>query len=180
MTSSPRGMGLIAAASSSVGASHADQLVRRGFNPRLPQPGGSPEMPTLNRADLSLVASAKKARRILLVDAALALRELHLRFLRSIPAIVETLTSYAEMYFNRERAYALVILALYPQSRETAEAAHFVRHRWSTARILLLESGPVVIDDWLYDERVDPHLHPAIMRDAAMRLMAEETYWIPE
>jgi hypothetical protein len=47
------------------------------------------------------------------------------------------------------------------------------------SRILLLESEPAAIDDWLYDERVDPHPHPATVRDAAIRLMAEEKYWIP-
>lgn len=78
------------------------------------------------------------------------------------------------MYLHEERAYALVILVLGPQSRETAEAAHFVRHRWSGARILLFESEPAVIDDWLYDERVDPNLHPSIVREAAVRLMPGE------
>jgi hypothetical protein len=120
-----------------------------------------------------------KAPRILLVDAALALHELHLMLLRSIPAVVDTLISSADMYFHQGQAYALVILAFFPRSRETTEAADFVRHRWSAARILLLERESAMIDDWLYDERVDPHLHPATLREAAIRLTAQEDYWFP-
>jgi hypothetical protein len=92
---------------------------------------------------------------------------------------VEKLVSCADMYLNEKDAYALVILVLNPQARETAEVAHFVRHRWSAARILLLESESTVIDDWLYDERVDPHPLPATVRDAAIRLMTEEKNCIP-
>jgi hypothetical protein len=83
------------------------------------------------------------------------------------------------MYLHEADSYPLVILGLHPRARETAEVADFVRHRWSAARILLLESESAGIDDWLYDERVDPHPHPATVRDAAIRLMAEEKYWIP-
>jgi hypothetical protein len=82
------------------------------------------------------------------------------------------------MYLHKEDAYAPVILVLHSQARETAEVAGFVRHRWSAARILLLESGSAVIDDWLYDERVDPHPHPATVRDAAIRIMTGERHWI--
>ena len=136
-------------------------------------------MTTMGRADRSLVVSANKPARILLVDAAFALHELHLMLLRSIPAAVETLASCADMYHLKERAYALVILVFPPKSRETTEAADYVRHRWSTARILLLESESAMIDDWLYDERIDRHLHPTTLREAAIRLIAGEECWIP-
>jgi hypothetical protein len=99
-------------------------------------------------------------------------------FLRSIPAIVETLASCADMYLREEHGYALVILVLHSKSTETAEAAHFIRHRWSAARILLLDGESVMIDDWLYDERIDPNVHPATVRGAAIRLMTEEKHWI--
>jgi hypothetical protein len=136
-------------------------------------------MTTLDRADQRLVVTAKTRARILLVDAALALQESHLLLLRSIPAIVESVASCADMYLQEEHDYALVILALRCKSRETAEAAHFVRRRWSAARILLLQGEPAMIDDWLYDERVDPHLYPASVRETAIRLMTEGRYWIP-
>lgn len=136
-------------------------------------------MTMLNRTDQPHVVARKKPARILLVDAAPALDEWHLLLLRSIPAIVETLASCADLYLHQEHGYALVILVLHSNSRETAEAAHFVRHRWSAARILLLEGESAMIDDWLYDERIDPHSHPAKVREAAIRLMNEEKYWIP-
>jgi hypothetical protein len=159
---------------SGVGGRNSNRFAREDFDPYRPQPGGSSAATTLNRADVSLVVSAKKPPRILLVDATLALREFHLVLLRTIPAIVETLASCADIYLHEEHAYALVILMLHTHSRETAEVAEFVRHRWRSARILLLESESPVIDDWLYDERVDPHLHPTTLREAAIRLMAQE------
>jgi hypothetical protein len=107
------------------------------------------------------------------------LHEVHLALLRSIPACVETLSSCSDMYFHEERSYALVILVPHPQSKETAEAAQFARHRWSAAKILLLESEFAMIDDWLYDDRAEPHLHPAAIRGAAIRLMSEQEYWTP-
>ena len=118
------------------------------------------------------------ATRILLVGAALSLYEFHLTLLRAIPAAVKTLASCVDIYFHDEEAYALVILDLNRQSSEMAEAAQFVRHRWSAAKILLLESMSPSIDDWLYDERVDPGLHPVFVRQAAIRLIAPEKYWI--
>ena len=133
----------------------------------------------LNRAEQSPVVTTKKHPRILLVEQALALRELHVSLLRSVPAIVETLACCADLYLHAQPTYALVILVLHSQSGETAEAAHFVRRRWNTARILLLESESAVIDDWLYDERIDPQLHPAALREAAIRLITKENYWIP-
>jgi hypothetical protein len=166
-------------ASSGVGAAHyAGRFAHRGFTSRGPQPGETPEAIARSRADQSDAVTTKEPARILLVDATLALHESHLSLLRSIPAIVETLTSCADMYLHEERDYALVLLALHSEPRETAEAANFVRHRWGAARILLLEGESAMIDDWLYDERVDPHLHPARLREAAIRLMTEEEYWI--
>jgi hypothetical protein len=131
----------------------------------------------VNRAEQSTIVSAKKQARILLVDAVKALQESHLLLLRSTSAIVETLACCADMYFHEGHGYALVILALHSESGETAEAAHFVRHRWSAARILLLEGESEIIDDWLYDERIDPHMHPAAVHDAVLRLMTEEEHW---
>jgi hypothetical protein len=90
MTSSAKGTALITSATSGVGAIHrADRFAQRGFDLRRPQPGGSSETTTLNRADQPAVVTAKKPARILLVDAGLALQESHLLLLRSIPAIVE-------------------------------------------------------------------------------------------
>ncbi len=179
MTPSPKSRNLITSAYPAVGTERGDHFAYGGFDPYHMQPGGSLEVTAPDRGDQGLLVAVKKPARILLVDAARALQESHLLLLRSIPAVVETLASCADMYLHEEHNYALVILVLYSKSRETAEAAHFVRHRWSSARILLLEGGPVVIDDWLYDERIDPHLHPGKVRDAALRLMAEEKYRIP-
>ncbi len=179
MTSSPKCTALVTSAPSCVGAMRADRFARPGFDPRHPQPRGSSEATTLSRVGRTVAVPTREPPRILLVDAAPALYDLHITLLRSIPAFVEKLVSRADMYLHEEDAYALVILALHLQARETAEVAHFVRHRWSAARILLLECESAAIDDWLYDERVDPHPHPATVRDVAIRLMTEEKHWIP-
>ena len=175
MTSSPNGAVVTARVSSSLGAARIDRFARPGFDSRRLQSGESSEATALNRPGQPLVDSAEKQPRILLVGAVLALHELHLMLLRSIPAVVEILASYAEIYLHEEHAHALVILVPHPQSRETAEAAHFVRRRWNAAKTLLIGSEPEVIDDWLYDERVDPQLPPATMREATIRLMTEES-----
>jgi hypothetical protein len=132
----------------------------------------SPDVTDLDRAGGACGSTAeKKPARILLVDGARALHESHLLLLRSIPAIVETLVSCADMYLHKDHDYELVILVLHSESRETAEAASFIRNRWRTARILLLEGESARIDDWLYDERIDPCLHPRMVLEAATRLM---------
>jgi hypothetical protein len=134
---------------------------------------------TLKGADQRLAATADKPVRILLVDAILALHESHLLLLRSIPAIVKILASCADMYLHEENDYALVILILNSESRIAAEAAHFVRRRWVAARILLLEDGYTTIDDWLYDERVDPRVDPMTVLETAVRLMTDRQYSSP-
>jgi len=179
MTSSRSSSAFITSGSSGCDAVRADHFARRDFDAQAPQPRWASEVNTMSRADRSIIVSAKKRPRILLCDAALALDELYLMLLRSIPAIVEAVTSCADMYVHKEQAYALVILVLPPKSSETTEAAHFVRHRWSSARILLLESEVAAIDDWLYDERIDPNLDPATVREAAIRLIAEEGHLFP-
>ena len=179
MISNPKGAALIASGThSAVNAGCADRSAPRGFSPGLPQPTGSRSVIMLSRINQFPPVSAEQPPRILLVGAALALRELHLALLRSVPAIVESLGSCIDMYRHEGGPYALVILMLRQQSIETAEAAHFVRRRWSAARILLLESESGVIDDWLYDERVEPDSYPATMREAAIRLVTGEDYWI--
>jgi hypothetical protein len=174
LTSLPEGAVLIRSASSGDDALYdVDRFSRRGFDPRRTQLGISPQTTTPNPADQPVNFSANTPARILLVDGSFTLSESHLLPLQSIPAIVETLGSCADMYLHKGHGYALVILFLHCNPSETAEAAHFVRHRWNAARILLLESESAVIDDWLYDERVDPHSHPATLCEAAIRLMAK-------
>ena len=160
--------------SSRVGGLNGNRIAREDFDPSRSEPGGSSAATELNRDDVSLIVLAKEPPRILLLDATHAVRECHLELLRSIPALVETLASCSDMYLHEEHAYSLVILMLHTHSRETSQVAEFVRHRWRSARILLLECESPEIDDWLYDERVDPHLHPTTLREAAIRLMIQK------
>lgn len=174
MTSSPKGTAPFSGETSGLGAAHHfDHFAPGSFDPGKLRLSESFEAAQLNRTHQSPVVASTPPR-ILLVDAALALQKLHLLLLRSIPAIVEALASCADMYLHDKHGYVLVILALNSESRKTAEAAHFVRRRWSNARILLLENKSAMIDDWLYDERIDPQLLPAAVLTAAIRLMNGE------
>jgi hypothetical protein len=165
--------------SSRVSGLNGNRIAHNDWDPRRPEPGGSSEATELNRDDVSLIVFAKEPPRILVLDATHAVRKCHLELLRSIPALVETVASCADIYLHEEHAYSLVILMLHAHSRETAQVAEFVRHRWRSARILLLECESPEIDDWLYDERVDPHLHPATLREAAIRLMTQKEHGVP-
>ena len=170
---------IISGQSSRVGGLDGNRTAREDCDLSRPEPGGASEATELNRDDVSLIVYAKERPRILLLDATHAVRECHLELLRSIPALVETLASCADMYLHAEYAYSLVILMLHTHSRETAQAAEFVRQRWRSARILLLQCESPEIDDWLYDERVDPHLHPATLRETAIRLMTQKEHGVP-
>jgi hypothetical protein len=173
MTSPPVGRAFVASVSPGVGSVlNIDRRVRQGFDSHRLQSGRSLEVAMWNGADQRVADTAKEPARILVVDAALALQESHLLLLRSIPAIVEILPCCAEMYTHEDCGYALVILSLQCQSKETTGAADFVRHRWNTARILLLKDEPAMIDDWLYDERIDPCAHPETVCEMAIRLLA--------
>jgi hypothetical protein len=158
-----------------MGAVYADRFAYRGHGLTLVagKREESCEMTVLDRVDRPLVALTQKPR-ILLVNTALLLHESLLQLLRSIPAIVETVSCCADMYRHEARGYSLVILALHSRSTETSEAAHFTRRRWNAARILLLEGECTAIDDWLYDQRVGPPFNPETVFDTAKRLMAEE------
>jgi len=179
MSLSQKGTLILTSASSSIGGVRGSRSGFRGCDPRSLQQYKSSELSALHQADKPLVICPKSLDRILLINAGLALGELHLALLRSIPAIVESLASCSDLYLHEGRDYALVILVLRPKSKEAAEAAQFVRHRWSSARILLLETESSTIDDWLYDARIEPHVSPAAVREAAIRLMGGEKGWIP-
>ena len=174
--SPPGDMASVGSAASCRCGVDGDRSTRQVIAPHRTQPRGSSKATVPDRGKDPLVASAISPPRILLVDTAQAVDEPHLKLLQSIPTVVKRLDSCADMYLHQEHVYALVILVLHPRSTETAEAAQFVRQRWSAARILLLDSESAAIDDWLYDERVDPQLHPAFVREAVIRLMTLEKY----
>jgi hypothetical protein len=177
MISLPKATAFITSVASVVGTiHHPERFARPRFDSRRPQREGSPEAIMRNGAERSLGGIIEKPARILLVDGTHTLQDSHLLLLRSIPAIVQTLTSCADMYLHKEHGYSLVILALHSESRETTEAAHFVRHRWSSARILLLKGESAMIDDWLYDERIEPQSQPATVQESAARLMTKTAY----
>lgn len=116
----------------------------------------------------------RKADRVLLVSEAPIFLNLRALLLKSIPATVQCVESCHRLYGDGGRSYALIILALKPDSGETTEVALFCRRQWSTAKILLLAREDHTIDDWLYDERLDPLFNPAALLNAVKRLLTRE------
>ena len=132
MSSSPKRAVLRNSTSSPFGGVHDDRILPRSIDALNWPQNRSSSATVPSRVNQSIAVPAKKSQRILLVDASLVLCELHQMLLRSIPAIVRNLNSYAHLYFHKERVYSLVVLAHRRRSSETAEAAHFLHQRWST------------------------------------------------
>jgi hypothetical protein len=94
-----------------------------------------------------------------------------------------------ERYF-KERGHALSVAAKYQDlfqtemnqgcevavlhqtlsQKELIEAAHFIRRRWPTARILIVRPEEWWIEDALYDDRVVPDSNPELLLSAVERL----------
>jgi hypothetical protein len=51
---------------------------------------------------------------------------------------------------------------------ELEEAAHLVRHGWPAAKILLLRSGEITLEDPLYDLRLRPPVDPNTLRNVLL------------
>lgn len=60
-------------------------------------------------------------------------------------------------------------------SFELEEAARPVRGRWPTAKILIIRSGEVSLDDALYDDRLVPPVAPKILFAKLSRILAAST-----
>jgi hypothetical protein len=68
---------------------------------------------------------------------------------------------YLELWgLSRGHTYDTVIFHNSLGCFELEEAARLVRHCWPFAKILLIRSGEITLDDPLYDQRLRPPVHP--------------------
>lgn len=68
---------------------------------------------------------------------------------------------YRELWrLSRGHTYDAVIFHNSLGCFELEEAARLVRHRWPSAKILLIRSGEITLEDPLYDQRLRPPVDP--------------------
>lgn len=54
---------------------------------------------------------------------------------------------------------------------ELDEACRFIRHRWPTAKIVVVRAGENFLEDALYDDRIRPDTSPEHLCKAVLRLL---------
>jgi hypothetical protein len=65
----------------------------------------------------------------------------------------------------------LIVLDMSDEEEHASQIAEFVRANWPEAKILLLGQNCRHLDDWLYDDIVDPCCNPAGFMQSAQRLL---------
>ena len=80
------------------------------------------------------------------------------------------LSDYRELWSSSARTVHAAILHNSLCSFELAEAARLVRSRWPGARILVVRSGELALDDPLYDHRLAPPVNARTLLSALSNL----------
>ncbi len=108
---------------------------------------------------------------VLLVESDFALLQSRAVLLSSLNIPVHKAAGYAEVASLWDGAsFSVVIINLAPSHVEAAKIAAHVRHKWPTAKILLLGNLTWEFDDPLYDV-VDPSCSPYAFVDGTKRLL---------
>ncbi len=82
------------------------------------------------------------------------------------------LNDYRELWSSSARTVHAAVMHNSLCSFELAEAARLVRSRWPAARILVIRSGELSLDDPLYDHRLAPPVTPKTLLAALSNLTA--------
>jgi DNA-binding NtrC family response regulator len=116
--------------------------------------------------------NASFVEQILLVESDPELRESRRLLLSSLRLPVHAVDCHLEVFrLLRENRYTLIVLGLLHDEEHASQVAGFVRANWPAAKILLLGRGCGHLDDWLYDDIVDPCCNPAGLIQSAQRLL---------
>ena len=84
---------------------------------------------------------------------------------------------YLELWgLSRGHTYDAIIFHNSVSCFELEEAARLVRRRWPSARILLIRSGEITLEDPLYDQRLRPPVDP----DTLLSILSGRTRIINE
>jgi len=108
---------------------------------------------------------------VLLVEADFALLQSRALLLSALNIPVHKAAGYSEVTSIWDGAsFSVVIINLAPSHVQAAKVAAYVRHKWPSAKILLLGNLTWEFDDPLYDV-VDPSYSPSAFVDGTKRLL---------
>ena len=108
---------------------------------------------------------------VLLVERDLALLQSRALLLSTLNIPVHKAAGYSDITSIWDGAsFSVVIINLAPSHVEAAKIAAHVRHKWPSAKILLLGNLTWEFDDPLYDV-VDPSYSPSAFVDGTKRLL---------
>jgi CheY-like chemotaxis protein len=117
--------------------------------------------------------TAESVRRILLVDPDEELGRTRSLLLESLGHPVDRARNFAAIYsLHRDHRYCLVAVSVSAKISDLSTTLTTVRSSWPAARILLLGSSAIGIEDYQYDEMVNPAYHPADLVEVAHRLIS--------
>jgi hypothetical protein len=112
---------------------------------------------------------------VLLVEADFALLQSRALLLSTLNIPVHKATGYSDVTSIWDGAsFSVVIINLAPSHVQAAKIAAHVRHKWPSAKILLLGNLTWEFDDPLYDV-VDPSYSPSAFVDGTKRLLGMAT-----
>jgi hypothetical protein len=116
--------------------------------------------------------NVKFTEQLLLVEADPGLCESRRLLLSSLGAQVHAVHCHLEVFhLIGENHYNLIVLDVLRDPEHASQVAEFARANWPAAKILLLGPGRGCLDDWLYDDLVDPYCNPAGVIEAAQSLL---------
>jgi hypothetical protein len=78
---------------------------------------------------------------------------------------------YRELWISKQEPVNLVLIHNSLCSFELEEAARLARGRWPKAKILIIRSGEVHLEDPLYDHRLPPPVTPKTLINAVSKLV---------
>lgn len=109
---------------------------------------------------------------VLLVESDSDLRESRRLLLTSLGLPVHAVGYHLEVFqLLRESHYSLIVVDLLHSEEYASQIAEFVRASWPEAKILVLGQSCGHLDDWLYDDVVDPCCNPEGLIQSAQHLL---------
>ena len=110
--------------------------------------------------------------RVLIVDSNLELQHSRRLLLSSLGLPVDTAAGVSDVFrLSRKIRYYVVVINGAGNDGQTATIAECVRARWPTARVLLLGESCGALEDWLYDDLVNPSNNPAGVVQSARAML---------
>ena len=91
----------------------------------------------------------------------------------ALEARVSIAADYRELWnFPANQSVHVVLIHNSLCTFELEEAAHLIRFRWPTGKILLIRSGEISLADALYDDRLIPPVNALRLLSSILRLVA--------